>query len=154
AKADLATMFVSRCLALCESGGSSALVTPQNWLFLSSYKKLRGRLLKRSALNYVVRLGPAAFQDMNWWAANTAFFVSTNAQPPDNHLFNSLDASSTRVTSEKPQLLCSQVLATLKQADQLKNPDLRIALGEDFEGVLLAKYAISMRGIVSGDGDR
>src|SRR5439155_13422413 len=32
ANADLATCFVERCLASCASGGSTALVTPQNWL--------------------------------------------------------------------------------------------------------------------------
>ncbi|HOA63013.1 MAG: hypothetical protein KA191_17885 [Verrucomicrobia bacterium] len=41
AKADLATCFAERCLAFCATGGSAALVTPQNWLFLGSYKKLR-----------------------------------------------------------------------------------------------------------------
>ena len=39
AKADLATVFVERCRQLCVSGGSVALVTPQNWLFLGSYKR-------------------------------------------------------------------------------------------------------------------
>src|SRR5262249_54753167 len=40
AKPDLATVFVERCLSFCAPGGSAALVTPQNWLFLTSYKNL------------------------------------------------------------------------------------------------------------------
>ena len=35
AKADLATCFVERSLPACGSDGSVALVTPQNWLFLT-----------------------------------------------------------------------------------------------------------------------
>ena len=34
AKADLATAFLERCLDYCRSGGTTALVTPQNWLFI------------------------------------------------------------------------------------------------------------------------
>ena len=39
AKADLATAFVERCQAFTSSGGTYALVTPQNWLFLRSYSQ-------------------------------------------------------------------------------------------------------------------
>ena len=46
AKADLATVFVDRCLAFCTEGGTPAIVTPQNWLFLGSYKHLREEMLK------------------------------------------------------------------------------------------------------------
>ena len=41
AKNDLATVFLERCLELCGEGGTASLVLPQNWLFLSSYRKLR-----------------------------------------------------------------------------------------------------------------
>ena len=44
AKADLATAFVERCRSFCLPGGVYAVVTPQNWLFLTSYRKLRESL--------------------------------------------------------------------------------------------------------------
>ena len=44
ARADLATCFVERCLQFCARGGSPALVTPQNWLFLGTYSALRRKL--------------------------------------------------------------------------------------------------------------
>jgi hypothetical protein len=34
AKVDLSTCFVERCLSFCGASGSTAIVTPQNWLFL------------------------------------------------------------------------------------------------------------------------
>ena len=36
AKNDLATVFLERCLSLCEERGAASLVLPQNWLFLAS----------------------------------------------------------------------------------------------------------------------
>ena len=47
AKADLATLFVSRGFGWLEKHGVQALVTPQNWLFLTSYRKLREKLLRQ-----------------------------------------------------------------------------------------------------------
>ena len=45
-------------------------MTPQNWLFLGSYKVLRERLLRQVDME---RGGEARterrFEDMNWWAA-------------------------------------------------------------------------------------
>src|SRR5205807_5391275 len=46
AKSDLATCFVERCFAFSRTGGTAAMVTPQNWLFLGSYQALRERLLE------------------------------------------------------------------------------------------------------------
>jgi hypothetical protein len=66
AKSDLATCFVERCLAFCASGGSTALVTPQNWLFLGTYKKMRSRLLETVEWNTIGRLGPKGFQTPMW----------------------------------------------------------------------------------------
>ena len=40
AKNDLATVFLERCLDFCATGGTASLVLPQNWLFLTSYRKL------------------------------------------------------------------------------------------------------------------
>lgn len=45
-RSDFFAMFIERCIELTMSAGYSALVTMQNWMFLSSYEKLRIRLLK------------------------------------------------------------------------------------------------------------
>jgi hypothetical protein len=45
AKADLATAMLTRMLGLAVPGGTVASVTPQNWLFLASYKQMRLQLL-------------------------------------------------------------------------------------------------------------
>ena len=62
AKNDLATVFLERCLALCAQGGAASLVLPQNWLFLTSYRKLREKLLTNETWNLLAWLGPGAFE--------------------------------------------------------------------------------------------
>lgn len=65
AKNDLATVFLDRCLELCVHGGTTSIVLPQNWLFLTSYKKFRERLLKRDTLHLIARMGPGAFETIS-----------------------------------------------------------------------------------------
>lgn len=43
---DFFAMFIERCIVLTKDAGYSALVTMQNWMFLSSYERLRIQLLK------------------------------------------------------------------------------------------------------------
>ena len=70
AKADLATCFVERCLDFCSAACSTILVTPQNWLFLGSYEKLRLNLLERIQWDFIARLGPHAFETIGGEVVN------------------------------------------------------------------------------------
>jgi hypothetical protein len=157
AKADLATAFVMRCLQLCAAGGSTALVTPQNWLFLTSYKKLREQLLERRTWNLVARLGPNAFQDMNFWAATTALEVISADLPSDNWEMAGIDVSGVKDQERKADQLADRdptPLQVVRQADQLKNPDARIGLTTTDDAVLLRNYCDSPNGSHGGDSMR
>ena len=61
-KSDLATIFIERCVTFCAKAATVALVTPQHWLFLGTYKKLRMNLLKKMEWNLVAKLGTGAFE--------------------------------------------------------------------------------------------
>lgn len=150
-KADLATAFVERCLRFCTKGGTVALVTPQNWLFLGSYKSLRERLLKSTKWNVVIKLGMAAFTDMYWWAFNTGLFILTNSLPDTADNLIGLDTDETRVPAEKANLLRLAPVQNVSQPTQLQNPDARIILDEHSGGTLLEKYAIGLQGVSPAD---
>ena len=62
ARADLATVFIERCRTFTTPHGSYALVTPQNWLFLGTYQKMRKSMICELTWNYVSRLGARAFK--------------------------------------------------------------------------------------------
>jgi len=47
------------------TGGVVQIVMPQNWLFLTSYKKQRESLLQRVQWNLLARLGPGAFETIS-----------------------------------------------------------------------------------------
>jgi hypothetical protein len=157
AKADLATCFVDRCLHFTLSGGSVALVTPQNWLFLPGYSALRKRLLSRVQFDAVVRLGANAFQDMNFWAATTALTIITGTAPAPDHRIYAVDASTSKDQSYKRLVLRgieSGFSSHVEQLSQVKNPDARISLEPPSRYRLLSHFAITPQGMKSGDDFR
>jgi hypothetical protein len=151
AKAELATTFLDRCLRFSCTGGSSAVVIPQNWLFQGTYTSFRRRLLATSSWNLVAKLGPAAFEDMNWWAANTLLLVLTHGEANSEHSFAGMDVSEPRDPKVKAQRLQSGATKLLLQRDQLSNPDARILLESMETGRLLSEYASSFQGISPAD---
>ncbi len=154
AKADLATAFVERCLEYCSRGGSTALVTPQNWLFLDSYKELREWMLYRVTWDVVAKLGPAAFQDMNWWAANTMLSIHTTVEPENGHEVVGLDVSEPRIAMEKAKLLCTEPARIALQSSQAKNPGFAVTLERASAVPLLKDFATNHQGLSTGDNPR
>ena len=53
AQLDLATAMLRRLVGFADRNGTTAAVTPQNWLFLQSYARLRKCLLRETTLNAV-----------------------------------------------------------------------------------------------------
>ena len=154
-KADLATACVLRCLELCTGGGSTSLVTPQNWLFLGSYKKLRERLLNCRTWNCVARLGPGAFETISGHVVNVALLVLSSSRPNDAATTAGIDASIANEPAAKAGLLrgIPGGISIVGQALQLKNPDAKIAFEVTSAAAMLSDYATAPRGIVSGDRD-
>ena len=56
----LAIAFLERCREFCEDGGTYATVTPQNWLFLTSYRNLRVTFLQEQVWDHVAKVGSGA----------------------------------------------------------------------------------------------
>jgi hypothetical protein len=154
AKADLATCFVERCLDFCVSAGTTAVVTPQSWLFLGTFRKLRQRFLSTCELDVVVRLGPNAFRDMNWWAATTAMVALTHRPGGVAHHFAGLDVADVHEPDDKASDLVRRGVRVIDQAAQLHNPDARLGLDESPNLPLMVTYADSFVGLQNGDTPR
>jgi type II restriction/modification system DNA methylase subunit YeeA len=55
-KSDLFSMFIERGLDMIPGNGFSAMVTMQSWMFLSSYEKLRERLLNKVTIECMAHM--------------------------------------------------------------------------------------------------
>ncbi|MFM7583515.1 MAG: Eco57I restriction-modification methylase domain-containing protein, partial [Caldilinea sp.] len=154
AKQDLATVFLERCLEFCGTGGAASTVLPQNWLFLSSYKKLREKLLKGETWQLLARLGPGAFETISGEVVKAVLLSLGKGRAPDGQMLCGLDVSAARAVAEKAAGLIEGEIAQVGQAQQLGNPDARVALEEMPTATLLEMYAVGLAGILNGDSPR
>ena len=151
AKNDLATVFLDRCLELCQKGGTSSIVMPQNWLFLTSYRKFREKLLKNDTWHQIARLGPGAFETISGEVVKAILITLSRGTPSNTQRLCGCDVSESRTVIDKAAALLMAEIKQLEQAKQLKNPDARVALEEAEDIALLEKYANAFQGIASGD---
>lgn len=154
-KHDLATVFVERCLGYLQPGGSTALVTPHNWLFLGRYRKLRECLLENHAWNFTARLGSGAFGTITGEVVKAALIAISLARPREDHEFLLLDAAPASGPSEKAVYLRSLDSSAVLQSKQLHNPDARVLFASDGDDLpLLQEYATGYAGVQTGDYSR
>ena len=156
AKADLANVFLERCLELADSsqGGVAQVVMPQNWLFLSSYAEQRRELLAVRRLDLVARLGTGAFEVITGWVVNILLLTACAARPGLKHIVSAIDVSAEGSAAGKAKLLKSTPLASISQSSQLSNPDSRITLSDSSGSRMLSEYADGVHGFGSKDSSR
>jgi hypothetical protein len=154
AKADLATAFASRALKLLVPTGSSAMVLPQGWLFLSTYRRFRERLLRMVSWNIMARLGPGAFATISGEVVNVILTVITQELPQPDTFLSAIDSTAARLPIDKAKALIDCVVTEISQRSQLANPSSRITLIPEQQGELLESYASYHKGICTGDYSR
>jgi hypothetical protein len=154
AKADLANCFVERSLEFCTPGGSTGLVTPQNWLFQGAVKEMRLKMLRERLWNFATGLGPRAFQTPMWDFGVT--LVSITRQPPSpSASMLALNVSDMPSPETKAAALAESAISALHQATQLRNPDGRLTWVEIRNDLpLLNQFADSYQGLRTGDIER
>ena len=75
---DLCTGFIDRGFTLSNDQGYSAMVTMQSWMFLGSYEKLRGKLLRNHTISSMAHLGTRAFGAIGGEVVSTTATVFAN----------------------------------------------------------------------------
>ena len=164
AKNDLATVFLDRCLQMNTQGGHTSVVLPQNWLFLTSYKKFREQLLTQDTWNMVARLGPKGFQTP-MWDFNVQLLGITrgqreqeltlgNADEPSAHELRGLDVADYKTASDKAYALLVEEVKSVSQVGQLENPDTIVSLDHISAIARVGDFAEPFQGLKSGDDPR
>lgn len=126
-KSDLFAMFMERTFNLLTENGHNAQVNMQSWMFLSSYKKLRGWLLKESSLVTMSHLGARAFSQISGEVVQTTAWVLAkhslkNYKPTFLRLVEGNEQEKSVALTNK-----SNVYSNLLQSDFLRIPDNPIA---------------------------
>lgn len=149
-KTDLATAFVERSLQFINTNGTIALLTPQNWLSLTSYSALRRNLVVSHTWNVIARLGPKGFRT-SMYDFNVMMLILTNAiSKVENHICFGDVSQEKNYVSKSHKLKAGQLVFT-SQKRQLTNPDYRITAENIDNTILLNRYANAFIGLHVGD---
>ena len=154
AKADLSTAFLQRCRSFCLKEGSYAVVTPQNWMFLPSYTKLRQSVLREQTLRIVARLGWSAFETISGAVVNVALLIVVNDTPAHGSTWVGVDVSELATPSDKAVGLVKSEFNASLQATKLGNPESIITSADLATVAQLGQLARSFQGIKTGDDGR
>jgi hypothetical protein len=153
-RTDLATCLLERCIELCARSGTTAVVSPQAWLFIGPYRRFREHLLKSKGFCFVAQLGKHAFATIGGEVVSVNLAAISNIIPTRESVFASLDVSALLPLETKTAALLSEDVVPLGQLRQLENPDARIVADTDRPTVLLREFADSYKGIATGDMGR
>ena len=157
-KSDLANVFLDRCLELAApgDGGVVQVVIPQNWLFLSSYREQRYRLLSECRWLQLAKLGGGAEAfDAGPGNITTVCLFSVGASGKNQgHEFSVIDVTESKNVLEKSAQLLSSDLEIINQNSQLSNPDYMISSSYKEGSELLSKYVQCFQGASTGDNFR
>ena len=165
AKNDLATVFLDRCLEFCIDGGTASIVLPQNWLFLTSYRKFREKLLKNATWHVIARLGSGAFETISGEVVK-AILISLSrgnsikesggllGDVGDSNLIRGMDVSEPRIAAEKAVRLLTAEIKSVEQGKQLENPDSAIMFQLIDNASLLSQVATINYGSKPGQTKR
>ena len=82
-KSDLFAMFIERNLDLAQKHGAVAMITMQSWMFLSSFEKLRAKLLDNATILSMAHLGARGFDSIGGEVVSTTAFVLDSGYIPD-----------------------------------------------------------------------
>ena len=162
-KADLFAMFIERNLDLVALGGLVAMITMQSWMFLSSYEKLRGKLLDQQTILAMAHLGARAFDSIGGEVVSTTAFVIERAHHPD-HKGSYLRLVDGNSETEKEAALRNALASPLYRAsatDFKKIPGAPIAywVSEQLRNAFsdfpsLEDFAETRIGLITGENDR
>ncbi|NLZ36695.1 MAG: BREX-1 system adenine-specific DNA-methyltransferase PglX [Clostridiales bacterium] len=73
-KSDLFAVFIERCAEMTSLSGYQAMITMHSWMFLSSFEKLRTKLMTKDIMN-MAHLGARAFEEIGGEVVQTTSFV-------------------------------------------------------------------------------
>ena len=74
-KSDLFAVFIEKCNFLTKKNAYQAMITMHSWMFLSSFEKLRNKLLINNTIINMAHLGARAFEDIGGEVVQTTAFT-------------------------------------------------------------------------------
>lgn len=145
-KHDLSYAFLERSIQYLAKGGNASIVLPENFLYINPCMKLRKSLIISTEFNFLIRLGPGAFQTISGDVVKGLLLSLSNTFPSSNNLFFGVDLWEISGSKAKSESIKTHEIKIVRQIEQIKNPDYRITTEAIDRGGLLSNAAEGLHG--------
>ncbi|MCI6648294.1 MAG: BREX-1 system adenine-specific DNA-methyltransferase PglX, partial [Lachnospiraceae bacterium] len=158
-KSDLFAVFIEKCSQMVRQNYFQAMITQHAWMFLSSFEKLRTKILNKTIVN-MAHLGARAFEEIGGEVVQTTSFVLSNCCIENyKGVFCRLIEPNTQ--QEKEDLFLSgdaQYKAAQENFSKIPGSPVAYwasqALIKSFEGKKIKDYGFAGIGMRTGDNAR
>ena len=159
-KADMFAVFIERCGQMAKKNGYQAMITQHAWMFLSSFEKLRTKLLEVDIVN-MAHLGARAFEEIGGEVVQTTSFVIRKSHIADykGEYCRLIEPPSQQ--EKENMFLAGENRYAADQSNFSKIPGSPVAywiansiLGGFEKGRALGEIASPRQGLISGDVNR
>ena len=157
-KSDLFAVFIERCGQMTGKNRYQAMITQHAWMFLSSFEKLRAKLLPKDTVN-MAHLGPRAFEEIGGEVVQTTSFVLRNSHIADYKGTYCRLIEPTTQQGKEDMFLAGENRYTAQQSNFSKIPGSPVAYWVSekfyslFEGKKVEDYAEPRHGMSTGNND-
>ena len=158
-KSDLFAIFIEHCGQMIKKNGYQAMITQHAWMFLSSFEKLRVKLLENDIIN-MAHLGARAFEEIGGEVVQTtSFIIRENYIIKYKGKYCRLIEPNSQQGKEDMFLMCKNRYVT-EQSNFIKIPGnpvvytLSEKIFETFKASCVNKISDSRCGMNTGDNDK
>ena len=158
-KADMFAVFIERCGQMTKKNGYQAMITQHAWMFLSSFEKLRTKLLAVDIVN-MAHLGARAFEEIGGEVVQTTSFVIRKSHIADYKGEYCRLIEPTSQQGKEDMFLAGENRYAAEQSNFSKIPGSPVAYWVSknfikcFDAKRVSFYGNALEGIKTGDNDR
>lgn len=158
-KSDLFAVFIERCEEMAKQNGYQAMITQHAWMFLSSFEKLRNKLLMVDTVN-MAHLGARAFEEIGGEVVQTTSFVLRKSHVAEyKGTYCRLIEATTQQGKEEMYLKCyKHFIAKQSSFTMISGSPIAYWFTANaftaFEKSTLDSYVVASVGIQTGDNEK
>lgn len=159
-KSDLFAVFIEKCHDLTKKNAYQAMITMHSWMFLSSFEKLRNKLLINNTIINMAHLGARAFEDIGGEVVQTTAFVfgNTNIKEYQSSFKRLVDYNSQDLKEEEYLKDANLYISSATNFSKIPGSPIAYWVSKAFinifdKSIPLEKIAYSFQGIITGDNN-
>lgn len=160
-KSDLFAVFMEVVLDRIVKDGKYGMINMQSWMFLSSFEKLRNKVLSQSVIDSMIHLGARAFDELSGEVVQTTAFVISKSSPKDTcGIYHRLIDGNDCSDKQRMFLEGNHVYPNVKQDEFARIPGCPIAYWvsekvlDIFSSETIKDYGFAGIGMRTGDNKR